>query len=139
VASDLDRSKPYVPILETSSQLIEESFVTGGGEKRLEILVTPLKKRAGRMRKRKRSIEVVEKTETGVSDLPLLIMSMSWSVNYHPHLSSFHCRAPQQRNPNTLSGTGVSISVLQVFSNWQMRQVSLQLAYIILCVVHGWC
>jgi len=87
VASDLDRSKPYVPILETSSQLIEESFVTGGGEKRLEIVVTPLKKRAGRMRKRRRSSEVVEKAETGVSDLPLLIMSMSWSVNYHPHLS----------------------------------------------------
>jgi len=47
--------------------LIEESFVTGGGEKRLEIVVTPLKKRAGRMRKRKRSIEVVEKAETGSS------------------------------------------------------------------------
>ena len=72
VASDLDRSKPYVPILETSSQLIEESFMSGwGGEKRLEIVVTPLKKRAGRMRKRKRSNEIVDKAEIRVSDLPL--------------------------------------------------------------------
>ena len=64
--SDLDRSKPYVPVLDSSSQLMEDSFVVG--EKRTEIHVTPLakKKRMGRTRKRKRDTEM-EKVDTKVS------------------------------------------------------------------------
>ena len=59
---DLDRSKPYVPILERSSQLIEESF--SHQEARVEIDVTPLaaRRRGGRSKKaKKRSIESVER------------------------------------------------------------------------------
>ena len=64
--SDLDRSKPYVPVLDSSSQLMEDSFIVG--EKRTEIHVTPLakKKRVGKTRKRKRDIEM-EKVDSKVS------------------------------------------------------------------------
>ena len=64
--SDLDRSKPYVPVLDSSSQLMEDSFIVG--EKRTEIHVTPLakKKRVGRTRKRKRDTEM-QKVDTKVS------------------------------------------------------------------------
>ena len=64
---ELDQSKPYVPVLERSSQLIDESILDE--ETKLEIDATPLplRKKARKLKAkaekaaRKRSIEEVDK------------------------------------------------------------------------------
>ena len=66
VNGDLDRSKPFVANLESSDQLVEDSFLSCDGQ-RVEIDATPLPVRKKGKRGNKRKIEQVENKEPVVS------------------------------------------------------------------------
>ena len=63
----MDQSKPYVPLLERSSQLIEESILSEADKLEIDATPLPLKKKARKLKARaekaarKRSIEEVDK------------------------------------------------------------------------------
>ena len=66
--SMLDLSKPRLPLLETSSQLDDESLSVGGDEQRVEIDATPLPLRKKRRKAaKKRSIQDSQGKENTVS------------------------------------------------------------------------
>ena len=64
---ELDRSKPYVPVLERSSQLIEDSVLDESTKMEIDATPLPLRKKARKLKAkaaksaRKRSIEAVDK------------------------------------------------------------------------------
>ena len=63
---ELDQSKPYVPLLERSSQLIEESILDESMKVEIDATPLPLRKKARKLKARaakaqKRSIKEVDK------------------------------------------------------------------------------
>ena len=64
---ELDQSKPYVPVLERSSQLIEESILSEAAKLEIDATPLPLRKKARKLKAkaekaaRKRSIEEMDK------------------------------------------------------------------------------
>ena len=64
---ELDQSKPYVPLLERSSQLMEESILSEAIKLEIDATPLPLRKKARKLRAKaekaakKRSIEEVDK------------------------------------------------------------------------------
>ena len=85
---ELDQSKPYVPLLERSSQLMEESILSEAVKLEIDATPLPLRKKARKLRAKaekaakKRSIEEVDKEneqqEVGECNVLSLI---SW-MNY---------------------------------------------------------
>jgi hypothetical protein len=67
VKDELDQSKPYVPLLERSSQLMEESVLSEAAKLEIDATPLPLRKKARKLKAkaekaaRKRSIEEVDK------------------------------------------------------------------------------
>ena len=63
----MDRSKPYIPVLERSSQLIDDSVLDESTKMEIDATPLPLRKKARKLKAkaakaaRKRSIQAVDK------------------------------------------------------------------------------
>ena len=91
VKDDLDLSKPYVPVLESSSQLIDDSFLDESSRMEIDATPLPLRKKARKLKAksakaRKRSIEAVDKEndQHGVSRKLYMLCSgkLSWKQTF---------------------------------------------------------
>ena len=84
---ELDQSKPYVPLLERSSQLMEESILSEAVKLEIDATPLPLRKKARKLRAKaekaakKRSIEEVDK-ENEQQEVGECNVSSSW-MNYY--------------------------------------------------------
>ena len=85
---ELDQSKPYVPLLERSSQLMEESILSEAVKLEIDATPLPLRKKARKLRAKaekaakKRSIEEVDK-ENEQQEVGERNVSSSWKNYYY--------------------------------------------------------